>query len=106
MKIIENDCYIEYKDGIYHLYLLKNKKELKENNEDKYRIGGYFIDIDFALIEIIKFRQNKKYSFKEDWKSLKLLLNKYLKHKQSFQNELKHIYLVISKLKKDLFNYD
>ena len=34
MKIIEPDCYIEYKDGIYHLYLLKNKKELKETDEN------------------------------------------------------------------------
>ena len=42
MKIIEPDCYLEHINGVYHLYLLKNKKELKENNEDKFKIGGYY----------------------------------------------------------------
>lgn len=106
MKIIENDCYIEYKDGVYHLYLLKNKKELKEDDINTHSIGGYFLTIDSAFKEIIKFRQHKKYSFKEDWKAEKLLFNKYKIYKQEFQKYLCQIYSPIEKLKKELFVYE
>ena len=63
MKIIEPDCYIEYKDGVYHLYLLKNKKELKEIDENLYKLGGYFINIDNAFKEIVKFRKHKRFVY-------------------------------------------
>lgn len=106
MKIIEPDCYLEHINGVYHLYLLKNKKELKEDSEDKFKIGGYYIEIDSALKAIIKFRQHKKYSFKEDWKQSKLLLNKYLFYKQEFNKYLCQIYNPIKKLKSELFIYE
>lgn len=106
MKIIESDCYIEYKNGCFYLYLLKNKKELKENDEDTHKIGGYFIELDNAFKEVIRFRQHKKYSFKEDWKPIKLLLNKYIGYKKSFINLLKEIYTPIKRLKNELFVYD
>ena len=106
MKIIEPDCYIEYKDGIYHLYLLKNKKELKEDDSNTHKIGGYFIDIDNAFKEIFRFRQHKKYPFKEDWKQIKLLFNKYVIYKNKFNEYLCQIYNSIKKLKYELFFYE
>ena len=42
MKIIESDSYIECVNGVFNLYLLKNKKEIKEDSIDQYKIGGYF----------------------------------------------------------------
>lgn len=105
MKIIEPDCYIEYKDGVYHLYLLKNKKELKETDENLYKLGGYFINIDNAFKEIVKFRKHKKYSFKEDWKPIKINLSQYLKHKKEFNNLLCKIYDPVKKLRNKLFDF-
>ena len=106
MKIIEPDCYIECINGVFQLYLLKNKKEIKEDSTDKYKIGGYFIELDSAFKEIIRFRQNKKYSFKEDWKQTKLILNKYLFYKQEFNKYLCQIYNPIKKLKSELYIYE
>ena len=106
MKIIEKDCYIEYINGIYHLYFLKNKKELKEDNENTHKISGYFLTIDSAFKEIIKFRQHKKYPFKETWKSEKLMLNKYKLYKQNFKDYLCQIYNPIKKWRKELFVYE
>jgi len=106
MKIVESDFYIEYNDGVYQLYLLKNKKELKEDDKNTHKISGYFLNLDSAFKEVIRFRQGKKYIFKQDWKSPKLLLNKYLKHKQSFQKNLTNIYKAITKLRRELFIYE
>lgn len=106
MKIIEKDSYIECVNGIFQLYLLKNKKEIKEDSESTYKIGGYFNDLDEAFKEIIRFRQHKKYAFKEDWKYIKLTLNIYLDKKNQFQKQLKQIYLPIRTFKRELFNYE
>lgn len=106
MKIIESDCYIECVNGIFQLYLLKNKKELKENSEDTYKIGGYFTDLDSSFKEVVKFRQHKKYPFKEDWRQVKTLLNNYLNQKKSLKKQLQSIYSPIQILKKELFNYE
>ena len=95
MKIVEPDCYIECVNGIFQLYLLKNKKELKEDSTDQYKVGGYFMELDNAFKEVIRFRKHKKYAFKEDWKHIKLVLNTYLTKKSQFQNQLKQIYLLL-----------
>ncbi len=54
MKINSDDCYIEYRNGIYYLFIPKSKKNLKEEiveldkeeiSEDidpKYKIEGYY----------------------------------------------------------------
>ena len=105
MKIVEPDCYLEHINGVYHLYFLKNKKELKEDSEDKFKIGGYYIEIDSALKAIIKFRQHKKYSFKEDWKPIKINLSQYLKYKKEFNNLLCKIYDPVKKLRNKLFDF-
>lgn len=106
MKIIEPDCYIECINGVFQLYLLKNKKEIKEDSTDKYKVGGYFMELDNAFKEIIRFRQHKKYTFKQEWKPVKLIFNTYIKVKNDFQTQLKQIYTPIHILKKELFNYE
>ena len=105
MKIIEKDCYIEHIHGVYHLYFLKNKKEIKEDDSNTHKIVGYYTEIDSALKAIIIFRQGKKYPFKEDWKSEKLLFNKYKLYKQNFKDYLCQIYNPIKELKSKLFIY-
>lgn len=105
-KIVEQDSYIEYKDKSYHLYLLKNKKELKEDDTDKYKIGGYFNKLDSAIKEIIKFRKGKKYPFKQDYKKIKYLFNSYLNEKQKLSNILNITKFFVNKFKLELFKYD
>lgn len=106
MKIVELDSYIECVNGVFQLYLLKNKKEIKENSESTYKIGGYFNDLDSAFKEIIRFRQHKKYAFKSDWKTVKFTMAQYLKQKTLLQKQLKQIYLPIRSFKRELFNYE
>jgi hypothetical protein len=71
MTIEEKDLKIVYfKPGYYILYVLKNKKELKEDSEDLFRVYGYFTNLDSAFNSAIHFRKNKKYPFKETWKDV------------------------------------
>lgn len=106
MKIIEPDCYIDYKNSTYHLYFLKNKKELKEDDKDLYKIGGYYTELDSAFKAVIQFRLNKKYPFKCEYKKLNKNLNLYLKYKKDFIKQLKQIYDPIKQLQKELFVYE
>lgn len=105
MKIIEPDCFIEYKNGSYHLYVLKTKKELKEDNEDQFKIEGYYQELDSAFKQIIRFRQHKKYPFKEEWLNIKQKFNVYIKTKKNFKQLISKIYEPIKKFEKELFIY-
>lgn len=110
MKIIERDCYIEYKNSVYTLYLMKNKKEKKEEVQedatDTHKIGGYFIHLDSVFKAIIKFREHKKYSFKEEHVKLKVNIKAYIRYKKQFMKELTAIYKPITEFKNELFIYE
>ena len=105
MKIVEPDCFIEYKNGSYNLYVLKTKKELKEDSDDQFKIRGYYQNLDSAFKEIIRFRQNKKYPFKEEWINIKQRFNIYLNTKKNFKQLISKIYEPIIKFKKEMFKY-
>ena len=61
MLLIEKDCKIQYESpGVFILYLLKNKKELKEDSEDSFKFGGCYVNLDNAFKEVVRFRKDKK----------------------------------------------
>lgn len=75
MIIEEKDFKIIFKDSCYTLYLIKSKKEIKEEVNESLKIGGYFTVIDNAIKKIISFRLSKKYPGKEKPKLLAQQLN-------------------------------
>ena len=77
MTIEEKDFRIVFKSECFNLYLLKSKKELKEDSKDNFRIGGYFIQLRYAIKAIFRFRKsinaiylgNQEYLLFEDFAS-------------------------------------
>ena len=65
MTIIEKDFKIEHSKDYFTLYFLKTKKELKEDSENSYKIGGYYVHLKNALFGVQNWRADKKYPFKE-----------------------------------------
>lgn len=104
MIIKENDFKIIFKDGCYTLYLLKNKKEKKEDPDD-FKIGGYYTTITSLIKKIISFRSSKKYSGKESITNLTKILNQCINiHSQLIESlKLKDepIYKLIEDVKRD-----
>lgn len=74
MTIVDKDFKIECGES-YVLLFLKSKKEIKEDSENTFKIGGYFNKLENAIREVIKFRNNKKYPFKEVAEPLKKLVS-------------------------------
>lgn len=102
MEIIEKDFKIECDSGVYTLYFLKSKKELKEDSKDQFKISGYYNVLYNAIKAVYKWRRSKKYPFKEDTTKLKLNLELY---KQSMDELYKYSHIIydpIIKLKQDL----
>ena len=106
MKIIEPDCYIEYSNSVYVLHLLKNKKELKEDDTSTHVVGGYFMELDSSFKAIINWRKEKKYPFKCEYLKTESNFKKYRQFKKSFDKELTIIYNPIKQLQKELFVYE
>lgn len=86
--------------------LLKNKKELKEDATDKYKVGGYFIALESALKAVISYRNNKKYTAGESALLLIKDLKSYIKCNRDFKVLINSIYDPIYELKKELIRYD
>ena len=128
MRINSEDCYIEYKKGVYYLFVPKSKKEIKEGEtvventaeddiiteevevDPKYKIIGYYSDPLNAIIKIIKIRKDKKYKLKQPYKDLVIelqkisLLNKILYYSHTFEFDCEDMFLklfVIPKFKSD-----
>lgn len=127
MKISSEDCYIEYKKGVYCLYIPKTKKEIKEeaslvpvedseevsaeeNVDPKYKIVGYYYDPLSIVSKIISIRKDKKYKLKQpyqelesDLKNIRLLKN-ILFYSTTFKFDYKKLFLemfVIPKVQVD-----
>ncbi len=103
--IIEKDFNIVREYGCFTLNLLKNKKELKENATDKYKVGGYFMNIENALGAVILYRKDKKYTGKEPYLPLITDVRSYVSIKRDFEVLINSIYDPIYELKKELINY-
>lgn len=65
MEIKEKDFKIVFLENSYVLYVLKNKKEKKEDSESEFKISGYYTSFLCLILKIIEFRSSKKYPGKE-----------------------------------------
>ena len=106
MIIEEKDFRIVHEHGAFVLQLLKNKKELKEDSVDKYKIGGYYMNIENAFKEVIRFRRDKKYTGKESPIQLSKDVKSYINIKEEFKVLINKIYDPVMDLKKELIKYD
>lgn len=102
INIVENDFKIVEGNECYTLNVLKSKKELKENAEDKFRVYGYYRLIESALKAAILFRQDKKYPGKESAHSLITLTASLIKIKDNFNKLVNKIYDPITSLKESI----
>ena len=102
MIIIEPDFKIVKQDSHYVLYVIKSKKELREDNSDNFKPRGYFIELSAAIKSAYLFRKDKKYKGSESSTQL-LLTYKKLKHlEDKFIKSINEIYNPIKKYKSTL----
>lgn len=106
MIIEEKDFRIVHEHDSFVLYLLKNKKELKEDSVNKYKIGGYYLLIENALKAIIKFRQDKKYTGGESSIQLQKDVKSFINTKDEFNVLINQLYNPILELKKQIIKYE
>lgn len=104
MKILEKDFKVEVDEEKLVLYTLKSKKEIKEGDEDKYKISGYGSSVKDTLQQIIRFREGKKYPFKESSKPIRELLISHKRTLNTLSDSLSKIELPITDLKKKILN--
>lgn len=103
--IIEKDFNIVFEHGCFTLNILKNKKELKEDSKDKYKVGGYFLKLENALLAVVKYRKDPKYTGGEAYLPLLKDIKSYIKMKKEFEALIVSIYDPIYELKKELIKY-
>ena len=106
MDIIEPDFKLIWDQQNYVLYLLKNKKEIKEDSTSDFKVRGYYTSIFSALKAVYQYRKHKKYPGKESYKSLGTLLLKYKRTEESLCKIAEMIYLPILDLKKEIIHYE
>ena len=86
MNIIEPDFKLIWEDRNYVLYVLKSKKEIKEDSTSNFKVSGYYTSILSALKGVLRYRKHKKYPGKESYKSLGNLILKYKKAEENTPN--------------------
>lgn len=89
MIIEEKDFRIIFNEDHYVLYLLKSKKEIKEDSSDTFKIGGYFVNLRNAIKRAYKFRTDKKYPGKELSETIKLDVKEYMELESRLFKSLK-----------------
>ena len=99
MNIVEKDFKIIANDADYTLYVLKSKKELKEDSEDTFKVYGHYQLMESALKAAISFRRDKKYPGKESVSELLRLYKIYILIRDQFEVKILAIYDSISKIK-------
>lgn len=106
MKILEKDFKIDIDEEKCVLFTLKSKKEIKEDDTETYKICSYSSSIKGILSSVIKFRESKKYPFKESSKPIKILLSQHKQALESINLLMKSIEEPIFHLKNKIFNVD
>ena len=106
MIIQEKDFKIIHEHGCFVLYLLKSKKEIKDDSSDNYKIGGYYTNLESAFKGVVKFRKDKKYPGKESSSDLLKLIKEYYNFKSKLKFVINKIYDPIIELKKSLIKYE
>lgn len=104
MKIEEKDFKIDFDSTQFTLLLFKSKKELKEDSKETFKTAGYFKDVYNALKMAQKWREDKKYPFKESASDLKLLLKDYRKITNKLKEVSLNIYNPVFEFKKQVIN--
>lgn len=104
MTIEEKDFKIVFKQECFNLYLLKSKKELKENSEDNFKIGGYFTQLRFAIKAVYRFRKTKGYPGKEKAEDAWKFFEEYSLIEDSLYKIGKSIYIPVIKLQEKILN--
>lgn len=118
MTIEEPDFKIKYDNSCYILYLLKTKKEIKDETKtipkeilestidpvEVFKTQGYYSVLYYAIKAALKWRMDSKYPFKESHISF---YNSFLEYNHAIKDlELysKKIYDPINVLKKEIFD--
>jgi hypothetical protein len=105
MIIKESDFELHYKNSIYTLYLLNNKKEMAETS-DKFKIAGYYTSLLSALKAILRFRQDKKYPGAESASKLLKDIKLFISMQSHFQSVITSLYDPIYTMKNKIIKYD
>lgn len=92
MDIKEKDFKIIYEHNQYVLYVIKSKKELKDDDKDAFKLYGYYTFVENALQAVVKFRKDKKYPGKETITQLKLDIIELRNTRESLYNASESIY--------------
>ena len=104
MTIEEKDFRIVFKSECFNLYLLKSKKELKEDSKDNFKIGGHFIQLKYAIKAIFRFRKSKNYPGKESAEDAWKIFEEYSMIENSLYKSSQSMYTSIIKLKETVLN--
>lgn len=97
MIIVDTDYRIELEDRCFTLYVLKNKKEIKEG-DNLFKVEGYYTQFKCVLKAIVRYRLGKKYPGKESVNSIKEDIDNYNKY-EKFLTSVVNIQSPIIKLK-------
>lgn len=106
MSIEEPDFQLIEGDNCFVLHVLKNKKELKEDSESKFRVIGYYVSILCALKAVYRFRKDKKYPGKESVTELATLIKRHSADIKRLDSLAKSIYNPIIELKQKTIRYE
>lgn len=106
MEIVEKDFTITHNGDCWVFHQLKSKKELKQDSKESYKTAGYYTNIFHAIAAAAKWREDKKYPFKESAVELKKLLKEYRKVENTLKIVSLAIYNPISEFKKRVFDED
>jgi hypothetical protein len=104
MKIQENDFIIDHNGNSYVLHVKKTKGELKENPDSNFKVKGYHTALISSFRSAFRFRNHKKYPFKESKESLKSAIDKYNYIESELKKESSKLYNSIINSKKEILN--
>ncbi len=104
MKIQENDFIIDHNGSSYVLHIKKTKGELKENPDSNFKVKGYHVALISSFKSAFRFRNHKKYPFKESRESLKASIDRYNYIESELKKESDKLYDIIIRSKKEILN--
>lgn len=117
MKIIEQDFKIEHDGFCFVLYFKKTKKELKEKSKEEleeeldkadeiinpFKIHGYYSVLKNALYQVLKWRKDSKYPFKESSFEFEKTYKLFIKAENKLNNYSNFIFDSITDLENLIF---
>lgn len=101
MIIQEKDFNITKDDKCYVLHVIKNRKEVKEDDQSLFKVYGYYTNPLSALKGALRFRRDKKYPGKELASNLISSIRIYEESQERLNKLGNNIYSPILELKKE-----